>query len=202
MADLGEMPLHAVEDAALGPALKHFRHERPPRRQRLDREVQRQIGQRHDPQMVGIGVPRRIGRHVRQHQIGFPAHQPRQAPRHRVIHEIPLHDGRARDRIDREQVDADHLRGPALDQNLRPAARRGAKVDAAQPAADEMETLIQLDQLERRARAVALLLCRPHVGVIELARQPFLRRRRPPARGAQRDGQAARRPRRTFRRHR
>ena len=43
------------------------------------------------------------------------------------IGEVGLDDGRRRDRIDRQQIDADHRAGAALLQHLQPTARRAAE---------------------------------------------------------------------------
>ena len=82
--------------------------------------------------------------------------------------------------------------GAALDRDLRPAARRRAQVDDPAAAAQQAELVVELHQLERGARAQALLLRGADIGVVQLPLQPFLRRGGAAARGAQLDGQAAR----------
>jgi len=50
-------------------------------------------------------------------------------------------------------------------EDLAPAARRGAKVDRARNAVEEAKLLIDLQELEGRARTPALLACAPVVDV-------------------------------------
>jgi hypothetical protein len=60
----------------------------------------------------------------------------------------------------------------ARDGHLRPAAGCRAEVEDARALLEEMEFLVQLEQLERRAAAIALGLGLPDIGIVELALQP------------------------------
>ena len=85
------------------------------------------LGQRHDAQMVGRGVPGGVGRHVGQHEVGLAAQQRRSRPACR-IGEVALQEVGAGDRIDRQQVDADHRAGARAAPppgSSRPARRPG-----------------------------------------------------------------------------
>jgi hypothetical protein len=96
------------------------------------------------------------------------------------IGEIRLDQDRAGDRINRQQVHADHRRRPLFQRHLHPAARRTAQVDDPAARPDQAQLLVHLDQLEGRARAPALgpRLLGPFVGQLALdpllARQAFL----------------------------
>ncbi len=60
----------------------------------------------------------------------------------------------------------------ALRRDLRPATGRRAEIDDARAALQEMEALVELDQLEGRARAIAEALGLGDIGIVELAREP------------------------------
>ena len=62
--------------------------------------------------------------------------------------------------------------------DLRPAAGSGAEIDHALAGLQEIVLLVDLQQLEGRPRAVALALRPRHVGIVELALEPYLRRER------------------------
>ena len=77
----------------------------------------------------------------------------------------------------REDIGGDELAlallgADALRRDLRPAAGRRAEIDDARAALQEMEPLVELDQLERRARAIAEALGLGDIGVVELAGEP------------------------------
>src|SRR5437660_335927 len=58
--------------------------------------------------------------------------------------------------------------------HLGPAARRRAEVDHPPARLEQVMPVIDLDQLEGRARAVAFVPGRGHVGIVELALEPAL----------------------------
>ena len=92
-----------------------------------------------DAQMVGLVVAGRVGRHVGHHDVGRAAQHRLQPLRRVLVEEVHLHEFDARDRVDVEEVDADHpaLPAPAVQPCVRaaatcaPAAGRGAEVDHA-----------------------------------------------------------------------
>ena len=65
------------------------------------------------------------------------------------------------------------FRADPLGRDLAPAARRAAEIDHAQAARQQVKALVELLQLERGARAVALLPRLGDIGVVELPRQPI-----------------------------
>ena len=81
--------------------------------------------------------------------------------------------------------------GAARDRDLAPAAGRRAEIDHARATPQQMESLIQLDQLERRARPPALRLRCGHIRIVQLPRQPPLRGGAAAARRGEPDGWTA-----------
>ena len=77
-----------------------------------------------------------------------------------AIEEIELHEIDAGDRLHRQHVDRDDAaalgRADALGRDLAPAAGRGAEVDHARAGFQEMRLVVDLGQLEGRARAISL----------------------------------------------
>src|SRR5690606_28279053 len=74
--------------------------------------------------------------------------------------------------------DADVLiRRPGhLGGDLRPASRRGAKINDAPGALEDLVLLVNLQQLECRAGAVALKLGALHIGIVDMTLDPPARR--------------------------
>src|SRR4051794_39413965 len=134
--------------------------------------------------MIGGGMARRGRRHVAEHEVGRTAERLPDLIGGGGVGEVALQYGRAGGRVGRGQVDAAHgaARSDALDRDLCPAARRTAEIDDAVAGRQQMKTLVELDQLESGARAVAAKLCLGDIGIVELPRQPFGRGRFPAAR--------------------
>ena len=127
--------------------------------------------------MVGLLVADRVGRHVREHQIGWPAQGFPQPLGRRIVHEIHLQDRDPVDRVGRKQVDADDARLRRLaPHDLAPAARCNAKIDDGLHTPQQPEALIELDQLVGRSAAIILRLGALDIGVVELPLQPPSRR--------------------------
>src|SRR4051794_13050430 len=86
-----------------------------------------------------------------------------------------------RKRLDVEEVDADDAPPPLraadpLRRDLGPAARRGAEIDDALAGLQQAVLVVDLEELECGARAVALALGERHIGVVQLPLEPPLRR--------------------------
>ena len=126
-------------------------------------------------------MPRRRRRHVAEHDIGRPTERLSHPVGSRRIAEITGEQGRARHRVGRQQVDADDL-GAARDRDLGPAARRAAEIDDPPARLQQMEAVVELDQLEGGARAVAKAVRLGDIGVVQLAGQPLGRGGLAPAR--------------------
>src|SRR6185312_4662312 len=93
------------------------------------------------------------------------------------IEEVLLEDDDARDRLDRQDIERDDLavarRGAdAFGRDLAPAARRRAEIDDSRSPLQEMKPVVELDQLEGGARAIALALGLGNIGIVELALEP------------------------------
>ena len=199
VADHGEAQLELFQQRLLGAALEDLGDEAAARRQDPHGEVQRQLGQRHDAQVVGGVVPGGVRRHVGQHQVGLAGQRRQHRLLRRGVLEIPLqHDG-AGDRVHRQQVERhDPAAGrDAFQRHLGPAARRGAEVDHPGARLQQPDLVVDLEQLEGGARAVAAGLGGADIGVVDCRSSHFwlavvrplaVRRRvvtlRPPGMGA------------------
>src|SRR6185295_18214262 len=86
----------------------------------------------------------------------------------------------AADRVHRQDVDGDDaaVLADALARHLAPAAGRRAKIDNARTAFQHVMLVVDLGELEGRARTEALALGARHVGIVELTLEPELRRHR------------------------
>ena len=78
-----------------------------------------------------------------------------------------------------------------LDGDLRPAARRTTEIDDTLAKPQQPKALVELDQLEGGARAVAEPARLDNVGIVKLARQPSRRGRFAPTRAADCDHRKA-----------
>ena len=110
-----------------------------------------------------------VRRAVAQHEVGLDAVQ--LAPQHRAaLGARDVRDQRAHvpDRSDREQVHGEdgRVERQRLRDDLRPAAGRGAQVDHDARAVEDAVLLVDLRELERRARPEALLLREQVVAVV------------------------------------
>ena len=85
-------------------------------------------------------------------------------------------------------------RPDALDRDLRPAAGRAAEIDDPAAGRQQMKALVELDQLEGGARAIAEPLRLGDIGIVQLPRQPFGRGRFPPARALDAHGKGGCQP--------
>ena len=104
----------------------------PPGLQHLGGEIERRLDQAHGAQMVGLRMADRVGGHVGEDEVGRPAERLPEPVRRGIVHEVHLQDGRAVDRVGRQQVDADDRRlRRLLAHHLGPAAGRDAEVDDA-----------------------------------------------------------------------
>ena len=186
MLHRAEQPLHALHQLTLGTATEDLGDEGAVFRQHLGGEIQRDLQQMHDPQMIDLRMAAGLGRHVRQHQIGRPAQRLFQKVRGGIVQEVELDQRRMLDRLHRQQVDA-HNPATARAARLRPvhgdlgpAARGGAQIHDPLPRFQQPVFLVQLQDLEGRARSVSLALCRHDIGVVQLPLQPAGGRCRPP----------------------
>ena len=121
-----------------------------------------------------------VGGHVRQHNIGAAADHRKQFGRRIVALKIKLREADARYLRHLQKIDGDHPalavgRAHPFGRDLAPAARSGAEIDHGDAGFEKMVLVVDLDQLERRARAQSLALGLRHIGIIELALQPELR---------------------------
>src|ERR1051326_5616151 len=168
----------AGEEVALGAALEDFRDKGAAWAQHGRCKSKGLLGQRDDAQMVGRGMAGRGRRHVAQDEIGGAAERRPDALGRGGVAEIALEQGRARDRVGCQQIDADH-RAAVLagadpgGSDLGPAARGAAEIDNAHPGPQQMKPLVELDQLKRGARAIAQTVRLGDKRVVELAVEPF-----------------------------
>ena len=134
----------------------------------LDRREQRLL-----VRAVGRAHARELGRRVREQHVGRTARRFENRFANRGLREIPDQRDRVRKlerRLDRGEVHAHHAaRGPDLARgHLQPAARPAAEIDHALAAPQHLRAALDLEQLVRRARAVALALGALVEGVLAL----------------------------------
>ena len=150
----------------------------PPGARTLGGEGQRRFRQRDDAQVIGGRVAGGGRRHVAEHHVGRPGQRLAERRRRPGVKEIVAHNDGARHRVHFGDVDGHHPAAAALagrgtlDRHLGPAARRGAQVDHASAAGQEMEAVVELDELEGGARAITQAPRLGDVGVVELTLQP------------------------------
>ena len=136
------------------PALQHLGDEGAARLEHRRGEVERFLGQRHDPQVVSLAVASRRRRHVGEDEVDRSAERTLELTQHRVVLEVADQRLDTRQRLDRRQVEGDHpatasLAGTyALGRDLRPTARRGPQVDDPRTRLQEAELVVHLDQLK------------------------------------------------------
>ena len=144
-----------------------------------------ELGQRHDAQVVGGVMAGGVGRHVGEDQVGGAAEALEDEADVGVLGDVALEELGAGDRRDGEEVDADHLGGTAFEGDLGPAAGGGAEVEDAHAGLEEVAAVVELDELEGGAGAVAGLAGADDVGVVDLAGEPALLGERSALGGAQ-----------------
>ena len=183
MPDRREIALERGEQRPFRASTQHLAKEGAALLEHLAGKQRRRLRQGHDLQVVGLPVAGRISRHVRKHEVGFSVQDCLQPVGGVRLEEIEREDMHARERRHFEPVDRDHA--PAslagadpLGRDLAPTARRGAEIDDFRARPQQAIFVIELDQLEGRARAEALALGACHIGVVELAFEPTLLRRR------------------------
>ena len=178
----GEVALERRKQRRLGAALDHLGEKRAAVFQHPAGELRCGLDQRHDLQMIGRTMTGGVGGHVGQHQVGRAAEHRLELVRRIGVEKVDLREFSAGNRIHRQDVDADDAsaRADALDRDLAPAAGRGAQIDHARAALQHVMLVIDLGQLERRARTKALALGARHIRIVELALEPQLGRQRLP----------------------
>lgn len=157
-----EQLLHRVQQRVVLGRAEHLGDEPAAFFQELRRQPQRVQRERGLGVTLGGEVPADVRRAVVDHDVVL--HAVRRAPlelRAAALRGDVVHEGGApADGLDGREVDAHDERAHrhVLCRHLQPAARRRAQVHARARAAEEVILAVQLHELERRARAVALLL--------------------------------------------
>ncbi len=177
MAHGREIALQARQHVAFGTALKDLGEKAAAGAQNLAGEIRREFDQADDLQMIGLAMAGRIGGHVRQDDIGLAAQPVAKLLRRRRIEKIHDFGFDARQSRDLQKIDADHsatavLAADLLRRDLRPAAGRGTQIDDILARLENMIALVDLDQLESRALAIAFELGAHDIGIVQLALQP------------------------------
>ena len=92
-----------------------------------------------------------------------------------LVGEVTLDEIDVRHRVHGQDVGGQHAALPAdeLAGHLRPAAGRGAQVQDAHAGLDQPVLFVELDELVRGARAIAVLLRLFDEGIVDVAAQPF-----------------------------
>src|SRR6266702_2908508 len=100
--------------------------------------------------LIGCAHANKIGGHVRNHKVELSTFQGiLESPKHGLFPEIPANDRNSRYRRDFQKIDRDHATGPpdALDERLRPTARRSAEIDDGIAGMHQPVPLQELEQL-------------------------------------------------------
>src|SRR5205814_7323358 len=131
---------------------------------------------------------------IAQHEIGRAAECGAAMVSDGGVAKIALQQGRAWDRIGRREVDPDDgavalLGADPRRGDLAPAAGRAAEIDDPHAGSQQMKALVELDQLESGARAIAEAVRVGDIGIVQLAGEPFGRRRLTPPRLSDPDGE-------------
>ena len=160
--------LQAGEQFAFGAALKYLGNENPARFENFFGDGKGGLGERHDPQMVGRGVPGRGRRHVAQDDVGAAAERQFDRRSRLGIAQIHAQQASAGEWGRLGEVDAQHApaHADALDCYLGPTAGCAAEVDDPAVRPQQAEALVELDQLESSTRSVALPARRGHIGIV------------------------------------
>src|SRR5262249_52159434 len=118
--------------------------------------------------------------HVRKHDVGRPAECFLDQPRRLGREHVSLNEGDSIERLHLEDIDADHAprRTDPLGCDLAPSAGSGAEIEHPGALLQEMKLVVELEQLERGAAAIAPGLCGMNVWIVDLSLKPTARRRR------------------------
>src|SRR5438105_552899 len=177
--DLLECTLERSQILIIPGPLEHFDQEGPLALQVQQGEVARDLREGHRSRLVAHRDAGEVRRHVRKDQVGLAAGERRlDGIQSRAGGEIALHETNAGDGLHREKVDRDDeaLGADFLRRDLRPAAGRGAQVDDDDSRSQESIARIDLGELVRRARTIALALRALHVWIAHVAPEPLLAR--------------------------
>src|SRR5712691_1149278 len=176
-SDFDEGPAHRGEELGITRPLKYLDQKRAVRLQMAPGEFERQLAQMDAAGLVGCSHPAQIGGHVRNYKVEPSPLQGGLDPfEHFRVAEISADDGNPGYRRNFQKIDRDDAYGPpdALRERLRPSPGRGPEIDHGVPGTRELVPLRDLDQLVRRARAVALRLCAVNVRIVDVAFEPSL----------------------------
>jgi hypothetical protein len=174
-----EVALQVGEERAFGAPLQHLGDEGAARRENGTREIGRGLGKADNSEMVRLLMTHGVGGHVRQNHVRGAAEPLDQPLRRLGREEIEFYEFGTGKRFDRQEVDSDNaaaaLGAPDLPScDLRPAARRRAKVHNPMPRLQQLELLVELQELVGGSRPIALALRPRHIVVVELALEPTL----------------------------
>ena len=169
-----EVALEHGEQRSLRAALDHLGEEASAGFEHLAGEICGGLNQRHDLEMIGRTVTGGVRRHIGQHHVGRTAEHGLEPVRRLRIEKVDLRKLHAGNLVHFENVDGDDaaLVADALYRDLAPAAGRGTEIDHATPGLEEMLLVVDLGELERRARAETFALRARDIGVVELAFEP------------------------------
>ncbi|CAI8220417.1 MAG: Uncharacterised protein [SAR116 cluster bacterium] len=121
-----------------------------------------------------------IGRHIAQHAMRAAANGTAHLVQHHRVRHVTDKNLGCGQNIRFQQIDPDQLSGAAANpasvgHNLKPSARRAAKIDNGHPRTQQFIAVINLCKLQRGTGPVTLGFRLGDERVIKLARQPALR---------------------------
>ena len=131
------------------------------------------FNQRHCPQMIGLGMANSVRRHIGQHEVCRATKLFLKPSGGGIIHKIHLGNDHPFDGIDWQQINPHyHCQGATPPHHLRPSAGCNAQINHPFHAFEERKSLIQFEQLEGSAAAIAFGFGLLDVGIIQLSREP------------------------------
>lgn len=127
--------------------------------------------------MVGSPYSTHIGGHIGNNKVDRIFTDSLENPReHRIVAKVALNEGNVGDATHLQNVGSDQTAlvadYPAGD--LRPATRRGTKVDHGHDGTQDAILLLDFQQLVAGARTIAIFLRHLHVRIVEMFFQPTL----------------------------
>ncbi len=196
MTHRGKVAFELGQQVGVGAALERLGEERPAGLEHVAGERGRGLDQADDAELVGLAVTGGVGGHVGHHDVGAAPEHGLELVRRVVLHEVELREVDAGDLRHVQQIDRDDLalavdRADALGGDLAPAARRSTEIDHGHAVLQQPVFVVDLEQLESGARAIAQSLGLDDIGIVELPLQPELRRQFALAAGLDLDVQAA-----------
>ncbi len=186
MTNHGKVPLHCRQQFIFRAATQDLAQEGSSGFQHFTREIERGLAQGHDAKVIGMAVARGMPSHVGKHNIGFLSGQRLLEKCGGLgVEKIRLENDNARNRIHAMHVEGEDAASTflgldALGGDLRPAPRGRSEINHPHAGPQNAILVVDLRELEGRARSQAQPFRLMNKGIIQLTFEPvFLGRRAP-----------------------